>query len=876
MVKNYNNFLQIFLIFVFLSIFPSIIHAQCAGDDNVFTVCDIPNNANQTINLFAKLNGTPVSGGVWADVDNSGGLNATTGILNAQAIRRSGVYRYRYTVSGVSGCTDDSAIVQVTIGGYSGVSSPNVTVCSDMRNYNLFNAFSGLSLGPQSNGKWHNDTTGQNMPSSIFNVENLEGNFQFTYTMPAIGTCPAMSSIVVVTVEKAPKSGLGNNLILCGDDDLTSYNNYDLFDALSGEDTNGIWFDLNNTGELTSNDDHFIDIQNIHNKFGSGGFFFSYVVASSNTICPDAQTIIQIYLESKLDFTGAIVQVNSDICETELLTAQYSVTITRGNAVIPNGAYYVTFDVSGPRARRETIVANFINGVLIFPISSSYFQTVGRFKVDIVSIVAVNSLKKCTNIINNLSDELIVYPIPDLAGAKITPATVCQNEDGTIQITDAVKLADGEYDIVYNLTGANNASSQIARLTFVGGVSNDFIVPGILNQKSGTSVVTITAITHVISQCVNSANLKGNILINPLPNATSLRMQVADVCFGEQVTASVSGLGTLTDVTLSYILFGSNTATVQTVVLTTSNGNASFAIPANFIINTGVTTISIIKLTNNITGCSIDVSGVSDVFSVNSIPVAPAANNQEFCKVDGATIANLEPKGAQYTWYDSATATTPLASTYVLKAENYYLRQTTLRCISDPTMITVALNDTPAPVLNDVADFCGVDNPTILDLSNKTSSPSTVVWYDAPNNGNLLPSSTPLVNRTIYYGFDLSTTTNCYSEQSTPVTVSLIECDSPQYPFFIPDGFSPNGDGVNDLFEITNIEFLYPNYTIEIFNRYGNGMYKGGKDKPGWDGINYENKGLNGGVAPNGVYFYVIQFNKDNKPPKQGRLYLNR
>ncbi|MFB9081030.1 hypothetical protein ACFFWB_27110 [Flavobacterium procerum] len=32
------------------------------------------------------------------------------------------------------------------------------------------------------------------------------------------------------------------------------------------------------------------------------------------------------------------------------------------------------------------------------------------------------------------------------------------------------------------------------------------------------------------------------------------------------------------------------------------------------------------------------------------------------------------------------------------------------------------------------------------------------------------------------------------------------------------------------------MEFLYPNYTLEIFNRYGLGMYKGDKNKPAWTG----------------------------------------
>jgi hypothetical protein len=57
--------------------------------------------------------GLHTSGGIWKDEDRSGGLNRTTGILNAQLIRRSGTYRYSYTVKTTSGCSD-TAIVTVT------------------------------------------------------------------------------------------------------------------------------------------------------------------------------------------------------------------------------------------------------------------------------------------------------------------------------------------------------------------------------------------------------------------------------------------------------------------------------------------------------------------------------------------------------------------------------------------------------------------------------------------------------------------------------------------------------------------------------------------------------------------------------------------
>jgi gliding motility-associated-like protein len=874
MAEKYTKFLQFILFFVFLSFIPTTIYAQCAGGDGNFTVCDIPNPSSQTIDLFSKLTGSPLSGGVWTDDNGSGGLNSLTGVLNVQQIRQSSTFHYTYTVEGIGLCPDNSATVAVTVGGYSGVSS-NVVLCSSIGNYNLFQSFNGLFLGPQSNGQWHNDTTNQNV-GSIINVDGLDGNYPFTYTMPAIGTCPAMSSTAVITVFREPKSGTSSRLLLCATDGLSAYTNVDLNTLLSGQDANGTWTDDSGTGELTFAGDHFVNAQRIYTRLGLGVFRFTYTVLSTkNSICPNALTTVEIRIEEKLDFTGAKIKLNSNICETEISTATYSATITKETAIIPDGSYYVSFNVSGPNGATETVQASFVNGILNFPIDSNYFQQIGNYTVSIRNLVAVNSAAACKNIFN-LSAILSVFPIPDLIGAKITPIAACQNTSALVTISDATRVVDGTYEILYTISGANTAPSQIAIVTFTGGIAT-FTMPAILNSQSGNGLITITNIKHSETNCTNSANIKGDIVVNPLPNAANLRIQVGNVCFGSPVTASVSGLGTLTNVTLSYTLSGANTATVQTVALTSSNGSASFPIPSSLLVNTGSTTITVTNLKNNSTNCDSNVSGLSYAFSLNPIPVAPTAIDQSFCKSDSATVARLIPGETQFKWYISATSTTPLASTYVLKSEDYYLRETALTCVSDPTKITVTINDTPAPELNtDGQNFCGLDAPTILDLSNKTNVPSSVVWYDAPANGSLLPSSTALVDKKKYYGFDISTANNCLSYDNLEVTVSLTDCNVVAPNFFIPDGFSPNGDGVNDVFVIPNIDFLFPDYIIEIFNRYGNGMYRGGKDKPGWDGINYETKGISNGIAPNGVYFYVIHFNKDNKLPKQGRIYLNR
>ncbi|KAF2512791.1 T9SS type B sorting domain-containing protein [Flavobacterium zhairuonense] len=878
MVEKYIKFLRITLFFVFLSLFPTTIYAQCAGEDGTLTVCDIPAASSKSIDLFNYLTGSPLSGGVWTDTDGSGGLlDPDTGILNAQLIRTSGVFRYTYTVEGIGLCPDNNAVVTVTIGGYSGVTSPNVSVCSAVGEFNLFSAFNGQFLGPHSNGKWHNDTTNHDEEKPVISVSDMEGTFQYTYTMPARGTCPAMSSTAVVTIFKAPKSGDARLLRLCASDGLSAYTDYDLFNSISGQDPGGTWKENSNTGELTFVGDHSINIQRIFNNRGAGNYYFTYTVKSTNPICSDEQTMIRIALEQKLDFTGAKLKVSvNNICETEIPTATYVATITKGPAAIPSGDYNVSFTVSGPNGGSETLPANFINGILVFPLKSDYFQRVGSYTVTITSLYPVGSARACQNIMDNLSEVVYIYPIPDLAGAKITPVIACQNTAAEVKITDAVKIVDGTYDILYNVSGANNASSQTATAIFSGGNAT-FTIPAILNSQSGNGAIKIVKITHAVSGCTNSANIDGEITVNPLPNVTNLRIQVPTVCFGSAVTASVSGLGTLTDVTLSYSLSNSNVAPTQTIVLSPVSGNASFVIPAALLANTGATTIKIENVKNNITGCDSPVTTVSANFSINPIPAAPVSTDQSFCKSEGAIIGNLAPSGPQFKWYNSPTMTTPLPNTYVLKDETLYVTETTLSCTSAATTIKVTLRDTPAPELNtDGQNFCGLDAPTLADLSNNTNVPSSVVWYDAPKGGTLLPATTALIDKRIYYGFDFSSSENCLSYDYLEVTVSLTDCPDVPPDFFIPDGFSPNGDGVNDTFVIPNIDFLFPDYYLQIFNRYGNRMYEGFKDKAGWDGTNWQTGGFAHGIAPNGVYFYTLQFNKGNKPPIQGRLYLNR
>jgi len=126
--------------------------------------------------------------------------------------------------------------------------------------------------------------------------------------------------------------------------------------------------------------------------------------------------------------------------------------------------------------------------------------------------------------------------------------------------------------------------------------------------------------------------------------------------------------------------------------------------------------------------------------------------------------------------------------------------------------------------------------------SNGTYTYSWVPTKTLSDSTVLTPTAFPKENTS----YTITATSNIGCKATDEVLVEVF------IPIRIPNAFSPNNDGLNDVWVIDGME-KFPNSKVYIYNRWGNTVYtdKNGYKVP-WDGS------LNGAPIPTGTYYYVI------------------
>ena len=126
------------------------------------------------------------------------------------------------------------------------------------------------------------------------------------------------------------------------------------------------------------------------------------------------------------------------------------------------------------------------------------------------------------------------------------------------------------------------------------------------------------------------------------------------------------------------------------------------------------------------------------------------------------------------------------------------------------------------------------------------------VWSPATyldNSTIFMPTSTP--SQTTNYILTVTDSNGCINSDGVFITVI-----SPSFNGIITTLFTPNGDGINDNWFIQNIE-NYPDSEVMVYNIYGQLVFNQKSYMNDWKGT------YNGSSLPDGTYYYVLSFSKE-------------
>lgn len=253
----------------------------------------------------------------------------------------------------------------------------------------------------------------------------------------------------------------------------------------------------------------------------------------------------------------------------------------------------------------------------------------------------------------------------------------------------------------------------------------------------------------------------------------------------------------------------------------------------------------------NSTGCSTQspIQAIRSTAPVISVKTLEGCGELNLAAKMPATSAD---PSVNYTYWSDAAATQQLPANHVFTSTTtYFVKATeTLGCA---TIQPATVNIRPFPAFQ-VTNPLIVVRPAVADLTSAVPASSTwsyTYWLDKTATRSI---STPKsVIKTGLYYIKATSTYGCVTDS----TISVIVKDPPIIP---PNLFSPNGDGINDTWEIPILKY-YPECTVEIFNRSGQPIFQSNGYQKGWDGTS------NGKPLPTATtYYYIIRLSKLHEP----------
>ena len=431
--------------------------------------------------------------------------------------------------------------------------------------------------------------------------------------------------------------------------------------------------------------------------------------------------------------------------------------------------------------------------------------------------------------------------------------TVTANTTPTVSINDPGQTCDGTGMTFTATTGT--AGTTPTYQWYLGGNpvgtnSNTYAYTAAVGDNGKSVTVKVTSSDLCNTGPVTSAPVVLNIVGATTPTV-AITTPTTAICVGMPVTFKATGTGTGGSPTYQWYEssaanpagapVGTNSPTYTSTTLTSSTDQVW------------------VSMTSSLACIAVGASNpvLSNKVSITVKPIPTPAIVQatgEICSSEGGFTftSSGTASGSNLQWQlntkniSGATG----SSYYASQAGDYTL-------VEDNGSCTVTSNPSTLYVVQSPVAYAGADlyvtEGTFVQLQAGGGTTGTTYSW-TPTTG--LSSSTVSnpsfkAENTTTYTVTLTnvggaTGTKVCTDQSS-VTVVVVK------PIVVPNVITVNGDGSNDTWKIQNIEG-FPNATFEIFNRWGNLVWKSTGYPKQWDGTNFRN----GEVLPDGTYFYII------------------
>ena len=359
--------------------------------------------------------------------------------------------------------------------------------------------------------------------------------------------------------------------------------------------------------------------------------------------------------------------------------------------------------------------------------------------------------------------------------------------------------------------------------------SNGVVLTGspVNNYYLNTGTYTATLIVGTLYGCQDTVTK--TISINQSPTITA--SADATICKGQSKQLNVTG-------TTSY-------------AWSPIDGSLNCITCANPIAKPLTTTYYVVTGTNSF-GCTAIDTVVITVAQPIDITVSP---NDTICigqssqlSVTGATTYTWSPGlTLNNTTTAFPTATPTLTTRYrVIGFDSY-------NCFQDTAYVTVAVGQYPTVNLGaDKVLATGTPLPLVTTITNGPITKWTWGPTAATLSCNDCPTPIATIKREICYAVEVANLYKCTARDTMCVKVF---CENAQV--FIPNAFTPDGDGVNDVLMV-RAQGIRSVKNFRIFNRWGQLVFEKNNFNPndvsaGWDGL------INGKLASPDVYVYMCE-----------------